>query len=633
MKASESFAKRLSLKVLVSTISLVVLTVILLSVATYRSVSEASDKIASSRLECSIMDLNMMFENVENAAINNIWPIKEHLDDSEYPYRVTWRLLETNPEIVGSTVAFIPDFYPEKGRWYAPYTYRTPGSSSLMSIQMGGEHYDYHSMEWFYAPVKSAHNYWCQPYFDEGGGEQLMTTFSIPIKDHDGRIIAVFTSDVSLADLKDRLGEIKPYENSYAVLVDGEGNYICHPDSSYILKRKIVEDSGFLGNRNFAEVSRKILAGERGNGLIRSAEGKSVIVSYGPLENGWKEAIFTPFEDVYGRASRLILLFEIISVICLTLLYYFNKRIISRESQPITEFTYAALNLGQGKFDARIPEVRSEDEIKRLHDSLHYLEDSISRYITELKTTTFVKERIESELNVASNIQMAMLKKDFPDRNGIDIHAVLHPAKEVGGDLYDCFIKDGYLYFAVGDVSGKGIPAALFMAITLSAFRFISGMGLEMNDVVSRINNSFSEGNKTGMFVTLFVGKINLETLEMEYCNAGHNPIVVISPEGKSSLLHAKPNIAAGLFEDFPYVKETLSLSRGFRLLIYTDGVSEAENASKDQYSEQRLLEFAEAQAASATSSDFVSALSADLSDFTAGAEQNDDITILSIKL
>lgn len=633
MKASESFAKRLSLKVLVSTISLVVLTVILLSVATYRSVTEASDKIAASLLDCSIKDLDMMFMNVEDAAANNIWTIKEHVEDPEFAYRVTWRLLETNPEIVGSTVAFVPDFYPEKGRWYAPYTYRAPGSDDLMSIQMGGESYDYHSMEWFTAPVKSRRNCWCQPYFDKGGGDQLMTTFSIPIWNDDKNIYAVFTSDVSLADLKEKLSEIKPYKHSYAILVDGKGNYICHPDSSYVLKKNLLEDASASGNKDFVEVAGKLVAGERGNGIIRTGNGKRLIISYGPLHNGWREAIVTPYVDVFGRARNLIIIFEIIAALCLILLYYFNKRIISRESQSITEFTYAALNLAQGKFDARIPEVHTEDELKRLHDSLHYLERSISRYIKELKSTTFAKERIESELNVASNIQMAMLPKNFPEGRGVDIHAVLHPAKEVGGDLYDFYIKERFLYFAVGDVSGKGVPAALLMAITRAAFRFISGMGLEMNDVVSRINNAFAESNEQGMFVTLFVGRIDLTTYEMEYCNAGHNPIMTISPDGKAALLHAKPNIAAGLFENFSYEKETLQLSRGSRLLLYTDGVSEAENTSKELYGEQRMLDFASTLDVSTTSKEFIDSLSSDVADFTSGADQNDDITILSIKL
>jgi len=635
MKASESFSKRLSLKVLISTISLVVATVTVLSIVTFRTVRDASDKIAASLLDSSIKDLEMVFANVEDAAINNIWTIKEHADDPDFSYRVTWRLLETNPEIVGSTVAFLPYFYPEKGHWYAPYTYRTPDSKSLMSIQMGNENYDYFSMEWFTTPLKSGENYWSKPYFDDGGGDQLMTTFSIPIWDEEGKIYAVFTSDISISDLSCKLTGVKPYKNSYAILVDGEGNYICHPDSSFILKKNIIADADDANNDDFAKFARCLVAGERGKGEIHMKGGlaNSLIISYGPLKNGWREAIVTPFFDVYGRVSNLLFIFVTIAIICLFLLYFFNKRIISRESMPITEFTYAALNLAQGNFHARIPEVHSEDEIKRLHDSLHYLENSINRYIKELKSTAAVKERIESELNIASNIQMAMLTKDFPESDGIDISATLHPAKEVGGDLYDCFIMDGCLYFAVGDVSGKGVPAALFMAITLSAFRFITGLGLAMNDVVSRINNAFSKGNEVGMFVTLFIGKINLETLEMEYCNAGHNPIMTVTPEGKASLLLSKPNIAAGLFQNFPYEEETLQLKRGSRLVIYTDGVSEAENSSKDQYGEQRMLDFADSRSASESSQNFISAFSSDVTAFTAGAEQNDDITILSIKL
>ena len=633
MKASESFTKRLSLKVLTSTISLVVVTLTCLSLLVYRSVTAAADKIAVSLLDTSIESLNIKFSSVENAVKNNVWPINEHLTNPDYAYHVTWRLLETNPEIIGSTVAFIPDFFPELGRWYAPYTYRAPETGEMMSIQMGGEHYDYHSMEWFSVPLQNSCSRWCKPYFDDGGGDQLMVTYSTPITVPGEGVVAIFTADVSLDDLKDELALIKPFKNSYAILLDGEGNYLCHPDSSYILKKNIITKSEASGDKEMGLLARKVVDGEKGNGKIRTNDGETFIISYGPLDNGWREAIITPYMGVYGRVTALIIIFELLAGVCLVLLYFTNKRIISRESQPITEFTYAALNLAQCKFDAHIPEVHTDDELRRLHDSLHYLERSISSYISELRATTSAKERIEGELSVASQIQMSMLPKNFPTEGGVDLNAVLHSAKEIGGDLYDFFIKDRVLYFAVGDVSGKGVPAALLMAITRSAFRFISSLDLPMEKVASLINSSLSDGNEQGMFVTLFLGRIDLDTLEMEYCNAGHNPIVVIEPDGSASFLKAKPNIAAGLFDDFPYQGESLNLRAGTRLILYTDGVTEAEDPEKGQYGEERLLDFAGSQPVCTSSEKMVLALASDVSLFTRGAEQNDDITIMSIRL
>lgn len=633
MKASRSFPTRLSLKVLVTTISLFVATVIALSIITFTYSKKSSDRIAEALLEGSIKDINGMFRNVEGAALNNIWNIKEHMDEPDYMYRITWRLLENNPDIVGSTVAFIPDYFPDKGRWYAPYTYREPNTGELVSIQMGCEDYDYHHMEWYTVPMASARNSWSKPYFDDGGGDQIMSTFSIPVLNGEKKRIAVFTADISLEELSREVAAIKPYEHSYAFLVDAEGNYICHPDSDFVLKRNIVKEAQERKDKQFSQTVSKLIAGEQGYGLIKGKKGRVYLMYFGPLENGWREAIVSYYQDVFGGARKLILLFELISIACLLLLYLTNKRIIARESQPITEFTYAALNIAQGNFNASIPDVHTEDEIKRLHDSLHYLESSVNKYIKELKATTSANQRFESELGIANNIQMAMLPHIFPKRTDIDLYAALKPAKEVGGDLYDFFIRDEQLFFAVGDVSGKGVPAALFMAITRAAFRFISSMGLRVEEIVNRINNSFSEGNEQGMFVTLFVGKIDLRTLRMEYCNAGHNPIVIVSPSGAASYLKAKPNLAAGLFSDFPYQGESLQLEKGSRLLIYTDGVTEAENRAKEQYGEQRLLDFASSQPGDVPSRVFVAALAERLLGFTDGAEQNDDITMMAIKL
>lgn len=222
---------------------------------------------------------------------------------------------------------------------------------------------------------------------------------------------------------------------------------------------------------------------------------------------------------------------------------------------------------------------------------------------------------------------------EFPKRDDFDIYAALFPAKEVGGDLYDFYVKGDHLYFAIGDVSGKGVPAALFMAITRSAYRFISGMGMNMEQVERNINNAFTEGNESGMFVTMFIGCLDLKTLELEYCNAGHNPIVVVSPSGKADFLHAKANLAAGLIGGFQYQGETLQLEKGSRLILYTDGISEAENRQKELFGEDRLLEYSASVPVTTSAKDFTDGLLDAVRGFTDGNEQNDDITVLTIRV
>ena len=252
---------------------------------------------------------------------------------------------------------------------------------------------------------------------------------------------------------------------------------------------------------------------------------------------------------------------------------------------------------------------------------------------------------MESELGVARNIQMGMLRTDFPD----NVSALLVPAKEVGGDLYDFVQKGKYLYFTIGDVSGKGVPASLMMAITRAGLRFVSGIDQTMDKLLERINVSVTDTNSNDMFVTLFMARVNLETRRMEYCNAGHNPIIVVPPDGAPYFLKAKPNLAIGLFEDFVYEAESLDLAAGTRLVLYTDGVNEAErlerepaertNPSGDDkslFGNDRLLAWAGSALVRDTATsdkDVVDSLYNEVLQYTEGNPQNDDITIMSISI
>ena len=203
----------------------------------------------------------------------------------------------------------------------------------------------------------------------------------------------------------------------------------------------------------------------------------------------------------------------------------------------------------------------------------------------------------------------------------------------MGCELYDFVVAGDTVYFLVGDVSGKGVPAALFMAIARAAFRFIGALGLPMEEVVQRVSDCLCDGNTNEMFVTLFAGRLDLKTGQLDYCNAGHNPIVIIAPDGKASFLQAKPNLAAGLFQGFPYQDEIITLERGTRLVLYTDGVTEAERVDKQQYGEEQLLAWAKRVSPETPSNVVVSDLFTQVKHFTRGADQNDDITIMSILL
>lgn len=319
----------------------------------------------------------------------------------------------------------------------------------------------------------------------------------------------------------------------------------------------------------------------------------------------------------------------IVGLVALIVLYFLCHKEIRRMTRPITELSVSALNMGKGNFKAQLPEITSKDEMLRLRNSFVYMQNSISDYIGELKTARSDNERMESELNVARTIQMGMLNTHFPPQ----LHALLIPAKEVGGDLYDFILKGDTLHFAVGDVSGKGVPASLVMSITRAMLHFVATLDLPLNESMSRINNSIADSNSSDMFVTLFIGRVNLKTMRMDYCNAGHNPPVIVPREGKPFFLPVKSNLAAGLMEDILYEEEHIELEAGTRIVAYTDGVTEAENDRLELYGEERLVDSIGQLEADADEKTVVEQLYQSVKAFTAGHPQSDDITIMSLSV
>lgn len=375
------------------------------------------------------------------------------------------------------------------------------------------------------------------------------------------------------------------------------------------------------------------MAGRKGVRQFNNGNGNSFAV-FGPLENGWSAAIVCQYRDVLEKVLRMNSILVAVCLFGLLALFIFCHRAVKRLTQPITELTVSAMNMAKGNFHAQLADVDTNDEMRRLHDSFAYMQFTLNDYISELRLTTASNERFESELNIARSIQQNMVPHNFPQRSDFDLFALLQPAREVGGDLYDFVVRDNKLYFTIGDVSGKGVPAAMFMSITRILSNFILGLGQELDEVLGKINNTISDGNESGMFVTLFMGCLDLETGHLSYCNGGHNPLVVIPTNGAEPyFLPQKPNIALGVWPGFKFEMQEVDLEKGTRLLLYTDGVSEAERFDKSQYGNDRLLAWAK-------SSDNIEGeelacrnLLDDVQKFTAGNEQNDDITIMSIKL
>ena len=472
---------------------------------------------------------------------------------------------------------------------------------------------------------ESKMGYWTVPYKPFDKRSSRVVSYCYPLVDSMLNVYAIVVSDMVIDQIESTVEGLRPYDNSIATLIFNKDNIIGIKDSDSDLinryKRSFSDNSSFQNLVEDLRLNKDSLHRRVGKGRDMA------FVVYGPLHNGWKLSITCPYREVLRRSSQMHLALFVIGLFGLVFIYLVCRRAIRRMTRPITELSVSALNMAKGNFKAELPEITSQDEMRRLHDSFIYMQNSIADYIEQLKTTTTANERMESELNVARSIQMGMLRTDFPPQ----LYAMLNPAKEVGGDLYDFTIKGDQLYFAIGDVSGKGVPASLMMAITRAALRFVAGLALPMNETLSRINNSVSDTNSNNMFVTLFVGRIDMKTLHMNFCNAGHNPLVILPPDGEPYFLKAKANLAIGLFEDFTYEAESLDLKSGTRIIAYTDGVNEAENTDMDLYGNERMMETIRQMDRNMDGNTAVNLLFDSVKNFANGNPQNDDITIMSI--
>ena len=257
--------------------------------------------------------------------------------------------------------------------------------------------------------------------------------------------------------------------------------------------------------------------------------------------------------------------------------------------------------------------------------------DKLETAYEQLEQTTAAKERIESELRIAREIQMSMVPHEFPKRSDLDIYASMTPAKEVGGDLYDYLLEDDILYFCLGDVSGKGVPASLFMAQTTRLFRALAKQHLMPASIATRLNNELTEKNDNGMFVTMFIGQLDLNSGHLHFCNAGHNPPVIGGDEKHGSFLEMEPNAPIGLWPGLDYIGEEIESIKGRPLFIYSDGLNEAEDINQKQFGDDHMLDilrhtkFKDAR-------HVVELMEAEVNRHRHGADANDDMTIMCLK-
>jgi len=337
--------------------------------------------------------------------------------------------------------------------------------------------------------------------------------------------------------------------------------------------------------------------------------------------------------QISGRISNAQRSFIILSLIIILIVggitFVFAKMI----TNPFLSLTRGVEEIGKGNLDSKVM-VRTGDELERLANTFNKMTDDLKVYIRNLEETTTAKERIESELKIAHDIQMGMLPKvfpPFPDVPEFDIYAALEPAKEVGGDLFDFFfLDDDHLCFTIGDVSGKGMPASLFMVVTKIMVKTKATKGLTPEKVLDRVNQDISMDNPSLLFVTLFFGILNIRTGELQFANGGHNPPLIIR-SGDVRMMESTGGIALGIMEDFLYRSKTMALQRGDLIVLYSDGVTEAMNRDQELYSDQRFIELMHTLKDRSVD-EIIRGIIESVDAFCQDEPRSDDITLMAIR-
>lgn len=309
-------------------------------------------------------------------------------------------------------------------------------------------------------------------------------------------------------------------------------------------------------------------------------------------------------------------------------IYFLCRFTIRKSTLPLQDLSKSVDEVAKGNFNAPLPVIPHNDEIRQLRDSFSNMQQSLRQYINDLKATTAEKASIESELTIARQIQMAMLpafascSASFP---AYTLYASLTPAKAVGGDFYDYFQHANRLYFCVGDVSGKGVPAALVMTMACSAFRLLAENETEPERIVMRMNDNMTGHSDLEAFITLFVGIFDLDTGRLCYCNAGHK-----KPYINGQPLHVERNLPVGAMPYWEFKAQETILASGSMLFVYTDGLTEAEDVNRQLFGEGRMKQQLK------TSGDdpqrLVESMERAVHEFVGNTEQSDDLTMFALR-
>lgn len=555
------------LSIILTAALLLELTVGIMLITTQQIIQETMERLVEREMYGIFLSIRNQLSKFEVTVDNMSWVVKDDLDQPDNMYTNTRRLVENNPSILGSSITFIPNYYPQKGYWFEPYAVRR-ADGTIESMQLGSAQHDYTNSEFFTVPISQDRSHWSEPYMDPDGAKTMVTTYGVPVHDSQNKVVAIVDADLSLDWLKDVINENMVYETTQRFLMTGKHHLLAGQDGQM-----------------FKMVAMQLLnhSEEEGYFTFNAEEGNKLHVFFHPIGGmtDWVLACVVDDSEVFGRLRHLqyFLFFVIIAgLLLLGLIIYGTSRNLERLNKANAE-----------------------------------------------------KERISSELRVASQIQQGMLPKSHLLEDGVEVSGLLKPAREVGGDLFDYFIRNEKLFFFIGDVCGKGVPAAMFMARVHSMLHAFSLHHSNPAHIVQAVNEAVCQKNDASLFVTLFVGVLDLQTGCLHYCNAGHNVPYILDKE--LITLDNDPNLPIGPFDDAEFNLEVTMLNPGSTIFLYTDGLTEADDKDSQKFGRFRIEDVLKVCIERQLNPEgIIDSVTEEVRRYVKESEQSDDLTMLAIQ-
>ena len=557
-----------------------------------------------------------------------------HPSSQEEAVKLLRRQVIDSRRVFGMAIAYAPFAFQPDLEYFAPYVHRS--EDGLRSINLVNPAYAYTRQDWFLIPSLLMRPFWAEPYFDEGGGNILMTTYSTPMV-RDGKLLGIATADLDLKDLGELVHGLLVGQEGYAFLLTHQGSFLAGPKPEWVMRETIFSLAEAQERPALRDLGQRMVRGGSGLERMKDLDGEGTVwLAFAPVRGPrWSLGVVATEDEVLAPIYALAhqqTMWGVGGMVVLILVIY---GLVVGLTRPLERVLKASRRLAQGDLTTQVTDVPPGDEIGDLAATFNHTVRELNRYVAELTATTKEKARIQSELDLARQIQESVLPRiypAFPDRQEFDLFARTLPAREVGGDFYDFFFVDhDHLVMVVADVSGKGVPAALFMTISRTLIKNASSHHPDPVRSLAEVNAEIVPDNEMCMFVTVFYGVYELSTGILRFVSAGHPAPLLRRADGSTSQLPKLGGMALGIMDELNLEVGEVQLEIGDSLLAFTDGLDEAVNAQDEMFGIERAAQWlSHAQPVSAPV--LLDGLIDYWKQFTGDLEQFDDLTLLTFR-